>query len=997
LASYEIVHDTPIVGRDMEQRALAAALAGAQAGRGCVVIVRGEAGIGKTTLLEALAHEARAQGVTVVTGHCFDSSMSTPYGLWADLSTRLPDISTDPRFPLVITQTGGDTRIASQDILLRALVDFFERLVERGPLVLLLEDLHWADLDSLSALRVLARRVRELPMLMVATYRSDEITRRHTLHQTLPQLVREARAERLEMKPLAEEHIRVLVGALYPMPPADEERLARHLTAQSEGNPLFVTELLRTLVEERVMVPAFDGDGGWTVGELREDVVPMLVQQVIDERLERLSEPTRQALEVAAVIGLGLTWDLWLAVSDSDDVTMTGCIREALDAGMLRQHPDGERLAFSHALVRATLYGRMSIPERRALHRRVAETLIAAGDPAPDNVVYHFRAARDERLTHWLIQAGTRAANAYALRSAADRYAEALRRMAASDEPTAERGWLLFSTAQLLRFADPRRATEYLDDAVREAERLNDPLLQGYARSDRGMLRCFLGELRDGLADIKVGHGILDDLMNQDWRVDRQEAERAKTYQMPSQGDALEKERVLQRLGTLVAWMAMSGRLREAQDMGERFIDEWERARPNNRYIQHHGGVYVGAGIASAGLGDASRAARRFEQSRAVLESINHHVMVGVIAALHLCDVHLPFFTDDLAGRQHLAEIAESAWRRSAGALPEGVGPRATTISLLLLEGRWAEARRLARGEPHQFIGLLPQSVRVLAAIAVRTGDASTAMRRIHMLLPDGPATEPGNAHILAALDLQRLAIELALDQHDDAGARAWLEAHQRWIAWSEADAALPQAHILHARALHQAGQADAADRLARLARDMAQHPRQPLALLGAELLLGEIALDHGDIAEAARRLDAALALANACHAAYERALVLTALARLAVARGDRPAARMWGDDAREILVHLDARPALARLDQVTRYRVDATSDKREERSPAGLTKREVEVLRLIATGHSNRDISAALGLSIRTIERHTTNIYAKIDARSRADATAFAIRRGIG
>jgi ATP/maltotriose-dependent transcriptional regulator MalT len=986
----DTIHDPTLVGRDSEQRALAAALADAAAGRGQLVLVSGEAGIGKSTLVEAVELEAQRLGLAVLTGRCYDLSADQPYGLWSDLGRALPADPGLPPFPAAITQTVAEARVASQHTLLQELAGFFTALAARGPLLLVLEDIHWADADSLTALRVLARMLRALPVLTVATYRSDELTRRHVLHQLVPQLVREARAERLVLQPLAEDDIRAYLRASWPMGEADEARLVAYLAAQAEGNPLFVVELLRTLVEDRVLTRT---TAGWSVGALQQGVVPLLVQQVIDARLSHLSAPTRHALEAAAVIGHDVPWDVWSRVVDLDGDTMAACVREAVETHMLREQPGGERLQFSHALVRETHYGRLTIPERRALHRRVAEALIDDPAPDPDVVAFHFRQAHDERLTHWLIQAGIRAGNAYALRVAADRLGEALRRMGPSDE----RGWLLYSTAMLLRFADQPQAIAYLDEAAREAERLGDRALRAYAICDGGMLRCFQGGIRQGLADIQAGYALLEELVQEPPMLDPQTAAQVTHYRPLGREAPGAQYRVTLRRGTLVSWMAASGRLREAQELGERFLAEFEQGGWGGEYRTSTAGVTSGLGTVFAGLGDPARAARCYQQARAVLEELENYVLVGMNAARSLADVYIPFFTDDLAGRQALADIAEAAWQRSGDALPAGASSRGATIGLLLLEGHWAEARRLARADAgFGFAWHRPYAVYVLTALAVYTGDADTALRRIGELLPDGPRTEPGDVNILAGLELQRLAVELALNQGDDATAAAWLEAHEYWIDWSEASAARPAARRLRARWLRATGRLDEALAAARDAHAGASEPRQPLVLLAAERLLGELALDRREHARAERHLQAALALADACRTPYERALSLTALARLALDRGDRRGAGPCIEEARAILTALDARPALAQLEaQVARWD-EPRSAPAEPATPAGLTEREIEVLRLIAQGSSNREISDELNLSIRTVERHTANIYTKIDAHSRTDATAFAVRRGL-
>ena len=212
-------HLPRLVGRERERALLHEHLAAALAGRGSLVLIGGEAGIGKTALCEALLAEAAARGALVLVGRCYDLSETPPYGPWAEAFARAPHGDGRPPPPEL---AGGGA--ASQAALFATVRDYLAALVARRPPVLLLDDLHWADPGSLDLLRLLGRQVADTPLLLLATYRSDELTRRHPLYALLPLLVREARAERLDLRPLDPAGLRALV-ADYPLPPTDDERL----------------------------------------------------------------------------------------------------------------------------------------------------------------------------------------------------------------------------------------------------------------------------------------------------------------------------------------------------------------------------------------------------------------------------------------------------------------------------------------------------------------------------------------------------------------------------------------------------------------------------------------------------------------------------------------------------------------------------------------------------------------------------------------------------
>lgn len=261
--------------------------------------------------------------------------------------------------------------------------------------------------------------------------------------------------------------------------------------------------------------------------------------------------------------------------------------------------------------------------------------------------------------------------------------------------------------------------------------------------------------------------------------------------------------------------------------------------------------------------------------------------------------------------------------------------------------------------------------------------------------LPDGPLTEPGTTHFVA-MALQRLAARLALDEGDHAAARTWLEAHDRWLAWAGSEVRWGRAdgHQAWAEYHRAVGESDAAQRHAEHALAHASEPRQPLALLAAHRMLGELDTDTGRFADANAHLNASLALADSCAAPYERALVLLARVELRHATCDVADARSSLDEARSICTRLGAQPALIRADRIATMLMTALSAKTAY--PAGLSAREVEVLRLVAAGLTNAQVAERLFLSPRTINAHLTTVYTKLNVPSRAAAICFALDHGL-
>ena len=248
------------------------------------------------------------------------------------------------------------------------------------------------------------------------------------------------------------------------------------------------------------------------------------------------------------------------------------------------------------------------------------------------------------------------------------------------------------------------------------------------------------------------------------------------------------------------------------------------------------------------------------------------------------------------------------------GALP----PLVERCPLLVAAGRWAEARDLWAHRRDGMVGVQPAlSLAAMAVLARARGERAEAWALVREGLPAGMESEPGTANYFAAVDLLGVGARLCLDAGDPAAARAWLAAHDRWLAWAGPESVWGRAAGRLAWAEYQraVGDAAAADEHARGALAEASEPRQPLALLAAHHLLGELATEAGRHAEATAHLDQALALAEACAAPYERGLTLLALAELRAATGDRDEARALLDEAHAILTPLGARPALARAE----------------------------------------------------------------------------------
>ncbi len=916
----------------------------------------------------------------MLVGHCYDLREAPPYGLWTDLLDRLPPRPGLPPLPLLVGAPGGEA--AGQAARFARLRDFLLALARpdagRGTaLLLLLEDLHWADPASLDLLRFLARALDRAPLLLLATYRAEEVGRAHPLYALLPALVREARAARLDLRPLGDDGLRALVRGRYALDGWAEARLVAYLHERSEGNPFFVGELLRALEAAGMLRREA---ARWRLGTLAHTRVPTLLRQVLDGRLARLGAEAYGLLAVAAVIGQTVSLPLWAAASGADEGALAGALERALGASVLEEAPDGRGVRFAHALIREALYEGLSLPGRGRLHARIADTLLATPAPDPDAVAYHLRRAGDPRAAAWLVLAGERARRAYAWLTAAERYAAALALLETQGAPAGERGWLTLRLARLHYYADAPLALGHAETAAHLAGAASDPLLAALATFLAGSLHCLLGAVDRGIARMEAGLAALDAL--------------PAAARLPP-GAAVPLDPASRR-GTVVSWLAVVGRYAEALATAGR-VPLDAAAPPTTDWFDDSAtsDALYGLGLAHAGLGRPAAARAAYSEAREYNRAIGHHQQVGALAEGEL-GVILRYQADRQADLRHLTDEAVQSFARAGGAA--FLAPYTMRLPLLVLNGQWAEVRRLTAALDDLPLSPIPRMLITsrLGPLARAQGDATLAWTQVRTWLPSGPAAAPGDAWFVEAQVFQRLAAALALDGADLPLAALWLDAHDRWLAWSGAVAGRSDSQLLRAAYQRAVGDRAAARDHAARALAHATEPRQPLALLAAHRLSGELDTEAGQHADALAHLDAALALADACAAPYERALTLLALAELRAAEARGAAAARLLAEARATLAALGARPALARADALAARLAAPAPPAPPPAVPFGLTAREVEVLRLVAEGLTDAQVAARLCLSRRTVSQHLRSIYNKLAVPTRTAAARVAVAHGL-
>ena len=233
--------------------------------------------------------------------------------------------------------------------------------------------------------------------------------------------------------------------------------------------------------------------------------LPPLLQQTFDAKLDRLEPTVLERLQVAAVIGQIVPYDLWQQVTGSPDSELISAIEAATGSNIFIENSSGTGYQFRHALLRESLYSRIIIPRRRSLHRQVAEALESEPQPDPDEVAFHYEEARDDRAIDWLVWAGERARHAYAWLTAVDRYGTALELIADDPERGQQRGWIHYRIGVLLRVDNPHRGLEHINTAKQISQIVDDQTLLAYSSFMHGMLLCFHGDIRLGIAQMRAG------------------------------------------------------------------------------------------------------------------------------------------------------------------------------------------------------------------------------------------------------------------------------------------------------------------------------------------------------------------------------------------------------------------------------------------------------------------------------------------------------------
>jgi DNA-binding CsgD family transcriptional regulator len=941
----------PIRGRATEIAVLTAALDRVQAGRLAVVLLEGEAGIGKTRLLDLALQDASDRGLQVAAGRAGELERTRPFGLVASVF-RCARASPDPQRAAIaqlLSAAGGDGRdpitVTSDPGLRFRVVDAFADLAEEvalaGPLLIGVDDLQWADPSSLLALAAMGRRLADLPMALIGCLRplpgNPELDR-------LTDVLGAAGAQRLVVQRLGDEAVSELVADAVAAVPGP--RLLAEVSGAA-GNPLFVTELLGALTQEGAITAA----EGWA--DVAAVTLPPTLRLTILRRIGFLPEASLQTLRAACILGSAFTVTDLALVTGRSALELSVTLREAVRAHVIED--DGTRLRFRHDLIRDAIYEDLPGSVRSALHREAGQRLAESGAAASQVAEHLARAASpgDPEAVTWL----TRAAREAAPTSpdvAADLLERAIELMAPAD---ANRDRLLAEQASSVVLAGRSSAAMTICRAL--LERDHDPSAEGAARLCLAHALLVSGHPRDGL-------GQLDSAADLPVLT---EAERASTLGLAS---------VAHRwLGNLDASASVAARARTA---GETTGDHLTTAiaMTSLATVQElHGQL----GNAVRMIDEAISVADRSPGRQGHLYPVHAHRAFILIELDRLDEARL---TLDIGRR--ISEELGRGWH-----LPSYQMVRATER---FTAGEWddaiaeVEANIELADETGQAFGLI-LDLSVLALVSLHRNDlgqaraaSSAAMSRL------------GNSAVQYRTQWAVWAHALVLEA-DGHSAHALAKLTECWQQCAEVGLTVEYRMLgpdLVRLALAGGDRALAQDAAAAVA-TLRDANCDVASVAGAALRCQGLANDDVDALHAA-----ASAYASAPRP-FEQAQACEDAGAALARRGDIDRARPLLERAVEIYERLDAARDVGRIEAVLREAGIRRGRRGARRRPqsgwASLTPTERTIAGLVTEGLSNPQIGDRLYISRRTVQTHLAHVFTKLDIASRSQLAANLAARG--
>lgn len=978
-----------LIGRAPQLEELGTHLEAARGGTGRLVVIPGEAGVGKTRFINAVTELATARGFRVVSGGCLEQFRSYPYapvidalsgvvsagnGVGAEVFLETPDsplIRLLPQLRRGESGSGSAPRIDPEDERLRiveAIGGGFGRLADQRPLLLTLEDLHWADEATVNAIPVLARRFASHPVVTILTFRSDEIQGHPQLQHVLLELLRQRLAEEIPLDGLTLPQVGEMVQAIFALAEPVSAEFRQAVFDRTEGNPFFIEELLRTLVETGGL---FLERGRWDRRAVADLSVPATVQEAILRRVAALPDEAQRILTAAAVLGQRFRVEPLRALSESTEAAVLESLRSLINQQLIVEDRASGEFRFRHALTRDTVYGQLLAPERRAMHRAVAAALeVLHGERAEDHaaeLAFHYRLAEvKDKARFYATVAGQKAGSLGSLADARNHFADAL----GMAEGERDRATLLLALGRIDHFSGQIEAAIA---TFREAA-----ATFGRAGDVNGQARALLE-----LAESTLMHG------------DRAGALRIRVSVLD----------LLEPLGPSKALAWAYRALGHHHMLGAAHEEAIRWSEKALALAQELGAERVAAesmndlGVALvAGGRDPERGLRLLRESLALSQ---RHEWAGEAGRAF---VNLVVVLSDLGRYAEGIETGREGVRycHRMGCDFHRRLVQANLSELYFLRGEWSDAEAQVNelmaaataleSRKYYLMGL--ENLAVLRAGQGRWGEIPEYLNRLEPL-----ALERDELQHVHPLRLTRARL---LATQGDAKA-AWAELDTLRTYWRRFtdDVVLIASALAFACELGAAsGDPDRAEEFfADLAAVAARSP-SPTTAVYLTQAAGLLAFARKDWAAAIEALTRATDGWTELGRSFDQAQAQRWLGTAHLARGeqtDRAQAQRVLEAAREVFQTLGARRDLRLTEAALRrggFPVKRGPRPVTRRAPGGLTPRELEVAGLVAQGKSNAEIAGALFIAPKTAAIHVSNILSKLGFSTRAEIARWAGER---
>ncbi len=982
-----------LVGRTREVELLDQALRAARNGVGRCVLLAGEAGIGKTRLVAEIRSRAVDQHWIILQGHCAEQDVSFPYAPWIDalraffapksaaeasellgaygseLVKVLPELSL---LVLSLQPTPPLDPEAEKHRLFESFARLVASLVTTNPLMVVLEDIHWSDEQSLELFHFFVRRIATLPILMIATYRSEESSPRVTQH--LVGLVRERLVQEIRLAPLAPQDVDQMVRAILKSEHVSAANWLDVLMPLTEGNPFFVEEMLKSLVE-----------AGTSPSGPSPLQIPRSIEHMVQRRAEQLTETTRRILALAAVIGERFDFGLVQEIAGQDEPSLLQMLKELIAAQLIVEET-ADQFAFRHALTREAIYASLLLRERQALHKKTGETMErlwgTTGDLHAAELAYHFdRAAVWDKALEYSQRAGEQADRLHAPREALAHFSRALK--AAEQLKTTPASSIPSGRAHAL---------ELLGEF-------------DFARIDYERAL----ELARGAEDRKGEWTTLIDLgflwQSRDWVRAGEYFERALDLAHSLEETAL-VARSLNRIGN---WHTNRGHPREALTSHQQALELFRALNDRHGMAQ----TLDLLGFDSYVLGDVVQGAAYGEQAVPILRELDDRQ--GLVNALTNLSMRSRFDTEvlgevDLHRLANLSETAVEIARSCDYRKGEGDALMKTAVCLCRAGeyGRGLEclyrASSIAEEIEHRE---LATTVRLAWGIELDLGLLAFAEAREYLEAGLAAAQEIGSV-ALTSIATARLATACIL-QKDWARAQELLGAVLHADLPDVSDMTFLLRGLWTARVelelvVGNSGRAlEIVERLLASTLNLARYG--PYTVPRLSQLRGQALAALGRNEEAVAEFQGAQTVAQKQGQRPMLWRLQADLGKAYRAMGRREDAQDQFSSARTIIQDLaNTLPEGALRDNFLKQAFAAipaapalTPRRAAMKEFSGLTEREREIAALIAQGKSNRSIAEELSLSERTVDRHVSSILSKLNFHSRTQVARWAVERGLG